>query len=390
MTLDAGQPQAARPRVLLVQPLYAHYRFATLLALSKSEQVDFDFAAGADTFQGNVATFDADQLPSASALKNIWIGPFLWQRRLVSTLLSREYDAVVITGSDTHLSAWIAAIVARLKGTRVLFWTTGWHRKDPVARGAVRVAFYRLAHQLLLYNERGSDLGEQSGYPMSRMTVIFNSQGSPPSGISGGRVGESEDIPRKSNKPTVVAVARLIATKKLDQVIRASAILAESGQEIRVILAGDGPERDRLRLLAEELNVELVLPGGIYDEGALRQLYSVATVTAVPGPVGLTAVQSMKYGVPVISHSNPDHQVAEWEAIREGQTGGLFVEDDVNDLARVISAWTSASPRRLQNAQADCLEEYSAKWTPQGHADRIVQGIMITLAGSKKTDRRTS
>jgi len=390
MIAATRQPSPVRPRVLLVQPLYAHYRFATLLALSESQQIDFDFAAGTDTFQGNVATFDKALLPSASSLRNIWLGPFLWQRGLVSALFSRKYSAVVLTGSDTHFSAWVAAVVARLRGTRVLFWTTGWHRKDPAARGALRVAFYRLAHQLLLYNQRGFDLGAQSGYPRSQMTVIFNSQGSPPSGVTGERGSDSALFLKGSTKPTVIAVVRLIATKKLDQLIRAAAILSESGNEIRLVLAGDGPELERLRLLAHELSVELILPGGIYDEDTLRELYAIATVTVVPGPVGLTAVQSMKYGVPVISHSNPDHQVAEWESIREAQTGGLFVEDDVEDLARVISSWTSSPPQRLRDARADCLEEYSAKWTPEGHADRIVEGIMSTLSTSKRSDRRTS
>jgi glycosyltransferase involved in cell wall biosynthesis len=387
-----GSTSNAAPKVLLVQPLFAHYRYATLFELAERKDLDFAFAAGADTVQGNVATFDSSLLGRAAGLKNIWIGPFLWQRGLLRALSAQRYDAVVITGSDTHLSAWAVALLCRLRGVKVLFWTTGWHRPDTGARRLFRLAFYRLADQVLLYNRRGYELGAQAGYPTSKMTVIFNSQGSPPAPLSDDRDPASLDamtIPH-SDKPTILAVVRLIPLKKLSQTIEAAAVLAAAGSPVRLVFAGDGPDREVLKARARELDVELVLTGGIYEEERLRRLYEQATVTVVPGPVGLTAVQSMKFGVPVVSHSNPDHQVAEWEAIREGETGGLFVEDDPRDLARAISLWLNLAPDRQLSVHSKCVVEYESKWTPQGHADRIAQAVREAVSGSSRVPGHAS
>jgi glycosyltransferase involved in cell wall biosynthesis len=368
-----------RPRVLVVQPLYAHYRYATLKNLAESDDLDFEFAAGSDTAEGDISVFDGSLLGRSTMLRNRWVGPILWQGGLVRLAFMGGYSAIVLTGSDSHASAWIASIAARLRGTKVLFWTTGWHRPDHGPRGAVRLAFYRLAHQLLLYNRRGLKIGAAAGYPESRMTVIFNSQGSHPVEVRSGSIGDPAPAPLPaSDKPTVIAVVRLIPTKKLDLTIRAAALLADQGTAVRLVFAGDGPERERLRALAEGLGVELVLTGGIYDEDRLAALYATASVTVVPGPVGLTAVQSMRHGVPVVSHDNPDHQVAEWEAIHEGRTGGVFREDDVSDLARAISRWFLDDDGRRATAEL-CHAEYQEKWTPSSHAQRIAESVRAQL-----------
>jgi hypothetical protein len=66
-----------------------------------------------------------------------------------------------------------------------------------------------------------------------------------------------------------------------------------------------------------------------------------AHVTVSPGKVGLTALQSLAYGTPVITHDNFNAQGPEWEAIIPKQTGDFFRQGDVVDLARLIKAFTS-------------------------------------------------
>lgn len=379
---SAGGSAPFSPAVLVVQPLFAHYRYATFLHLSKSEEYRFAFAAGRDIGDGTLDTFDIDQVKDATLLDNRWWGAVLWQRGLVRLVMSGRYSAIVITGSANHISTWVAAVLARMRGVKVLFWTTGWHRPDSGVKRWVRLAFYSLADRLLLYNELGLQLGARAGYPTSKMSVIFNSQGSPatttPSAASFDEPGQS--LVADSGAPVITAVVRLNPSKRLDQLVRAAAILKSKGSSVYLVFVGDGPERNRLNDLANELGVQLSLPGAIYSESALAEIYSTASLTVIPGAVGLTAVQSLRHGIPVVSHDNADSQVAEWEAIREGETGGYFKENDVADLARVVQKWIGDMASDRDAVSQRCRQEYREKWTPFAHAERIIDGIRLTVS----------
>ncbi|MDB4979590.1 MAG: hypothetical protein JWM82_342 [Myxococcales bacterium] len=63
--------------------------------------------------------------------------------------------------------------------------------------------------------------------------------------------------------PTVVGVGRLVPIKGFDLLVRACAPRHVGEARIRLALVGEGPERDRLRRLAEGLDVDLHLPGHV-------------------------------------------------------------------------------------------------------------------------------
>jgi glycosyltransferase involved in cell wall biosynthesis len=63
--------------------------------------------------------------------------------------------------------------------------------------------------------------------------------------------------------PTVVGVGRLVPIKGFDLLVRACAPRHAHEERIRLALVGDGPERERLRRLAEGLEVDLHMPGHV-------------------------------------------------------------------------------------------------------------------------------
>ena len=68
-----------------------------------------------------------------------------------------------------------------------------------------------------------------------------------------------------------------------------------------------------------------------------------STATVAPGKIGLTAIQSLTYGTPVITHGNSDNQMPEFEAVVPGDNGDLFVDGDIDSLATVIAKWIGMS-----------------------------------------------
>jgi hypothetical protein len=102
--------------------------------------------------------------------------------------------------------------------------------------------------------------------------------------------------------------------------------------------------------------VRVHFEGACYDESRLAALITASNVTVVPGRVGLTAIHSISYGVPVVSHSDPDDQFPEWEAIIPGRTGSYFRKGDVRSLAEAISPWIAiAEPPQEVRAACDTL-----------------------------------
>jgi glycosyltransferase involved in cell wall biosynthesis len=54
----------------------------------------------------------------------------------------------------------------------------------------------------------------------------------------------------------------------------------------------------------------------------------------------------------------------EWEAIIPGKTGDLFLNEDVEDLARVLERWFANAPDR-QALRDQCFRMIDRFWNPQ-------------------------
>lgn len=317
--------------------------------------------------------------------KMFHIGRASWQRQVIPATLRRDYDVVIFLGDASIISTWIAAFVARLRGKRVAFWTIGWHRPEKGLKRLLRLSFYRLANDLLLYGHIAYELGVDAGYPAERMKVIYNSVRDLPE--SEDQNGTMNDAARPEI-PTIGAVIRLNPTKQLEMLIQAASHLRRQGKEVVVRIAGEGPARAQLRRLAEDLQVEIDLPGAIYEETELADFYREIDLTVVPTAAGLTTIQSMSYGTPVISNDDPYTQVPEWEAIIPGVTGDRYRRGDVEHLAQVIETWLDRvrSPERKEIAEK-CRNEVRLRWTPQSQA-RVIAGYIAQVGKTMDDNSR--
>ncbi|MBE4717481.1 glycosyl transferase [Pseudarthrobacter sp. AB1] len=126
----------------------------------------------------------------------------------------------------------------------------------------------------------------------------------------------------------VLGASRFIAYKRLDLAIRAGDLT-----HTPVVIAGAGPEEQRLRDLAARarVSVHFVLSP---SDSLLRALYQRAAVFIFP-PVedfGIMPVEAIATGTPVVSNSIGGAS----ESVLEGLTGAHFVPDDDQSLLNAI------------------------------------------------------
>jgi len=117
---------------------------------------------------------------------------------------------------------------------------------------------------------------------------------------AGGHGGDAE-----RPKPYIVSLRRLEAVKGVDLLIRAFADAAEALQDVELVIAGDGRERQSLEQLARRLRVDqrVTFLGAVTLDDGLKLLRG-ALLTAVPSRAeagGLVNTQAAAAGCPVVA-----------------------------------------------------------------------------------------
>lgn len=365
---------------------FPHYRGPIMTELSENGKNIYHFYGGVDSVNG-IEPIGNDYPVEVNALRFFvkgkrWILKDYWP-----AVCHPRADAVIIIGNPNMNASWKIALAARLLGKKVLFWGHGWLRPEPHLKRLVRNIYFRLPHRVLVYGKRAKQMAAQSGFPAERVSVIYNSldyrraQRTLARIVDGamGHVPTPQSFFVQPHRPLIICTARLTTLCRFDLLFHAAASLEASGRPVNILLVGDGPERLSLERLATELGIDVHFFGACYDEVTIGNLIFHADITVSPGKIGLTAIHSLTYGTPAITHGDLDEQMPEVEAIEPGKTGLLFERDNAADLAEKIRDWLSRNIPREQIRQA-CQAVIAEKWNPVRQRELIEAAIDKVLA----------
>ena len=173
-----------------------------------------------------------------------------------------------------------------------------------------------------------------------------------------------------TNPPLVLAVARLVEKKGLDDLIRACAILRDRHRRLRCRIIGSGVLQQRLERLIREQSLEgIVSLEGALDQDDVLAWYRQATVMVLPSLVtpdgdrdGIpnVLVEAAACGVPIVSTDVSGIP----ELIRHGDTGLLAPPRDATALADAIDRLLQSSQLRevlRTNARALVVEKFDLR-----------------------------
>ena len=333
--------------------IFPHYRLKTWENLLKSETYELHFFYSKQRLSGikgvTIDThFKKRDLSRFHFLRNYSLkGIVFWQSKVIFKCLFSTFDTAVFLGEMTILSTLIAASVCRLRKKQVVFWGHGLYGNESLLKKRVRVAFYKLAHRHLLYENRAKTLMEKSGFHSKNLFVIYNS-------LNYDRQRELfNDLENKKVKnavqpffknkelPTLIFTGRLTKQKKINLLIKAIGKDFFKTPQYNLLIVGEGNERQHLEELATQKmeSGTFHFTGATYDETQLAKFLYYSDLCVSPGNVGLTAIHALNYGIPVCTHSNFNNQGPEAEAIIEDENGFLFEENNIESLMNGISRW---------------------------------------------------
>ena len=184
------------------------------------------------------------------------------------------------------------------------------------------------------------------------------------------------------NTPKFVFVGRLVSTKGVELLLRASRELLRKGLQFRVLIIGEGPERGRLERLCRDLELAetVEFAGQVADadmEGLLRHAVAVVLPSLAGEVFGLVAAESMMRGHAVV--------VPDAGSLAEvvGETGLKFAAGDASSLAACMERLLRSPNAAIElGARARCrsLEHYGVGRMLDAH--RALYGEV--LAAPKK------
>jgi phosphatidylinositol alpha-mannosyltransferase len=120
-------------------------------------------------------------------------------------------------------------------------------------------------------------------------------------------------VPRSAPgaRKKIVFIGRLEHRKGVKYLLRAFQLLSEGRDDIELIIAGSGPDRDKLELLAETLELKHVTFLGYIDQATKMRLLTEADLFCSPAifgeSFGLVLLEAMATGLVTVAGDNPGY-----------------------------------------------------------------------------------
>jgi glycosyltransferase involved in cell wall biosynthesis len=190
--------------------------------------------------------------------------------------------------------------------------------------------------------------------PWPRLELLPN-----PLPVGLGHPSAQPDAPRR---PELLALARLVPQKGLDLLLRAFARLRDpSLAEWRVVLVGDGPEREALRTLAEREGVSerVAFEGFRSDPSPYLARASVFVLPSRFEGMPNALLEAMAAGLPVVvSDASP----GPLEMVQHGVHGLVVSSENVEALAAALGRLMGDAGLREHLGQAARERLHAHDW----------------------------
>ena len=133
----------------------------------------------------------------------------------------------------------------------------------------------------------------------------------------------------------IVMLARLAGIKQVDHAIKAMQKVVAVDSEITLDIYGDGPEKNKLQTLIQELHLEknVYLKGYTSDPKKKLQESALSIITSKSEALCLSILESLACGTPIIAY---DCKFGPGDMIENEKNGFLVPQGDIDGLSKAI------------------------------------------------------
>jgi glycosyltransferase involved in cell wall biosynthesis len=286
-------------KLALQQRVLTAYRAPFFDTLAQACAGGLSVCAGLPRPEESIAVTDQLHFAEFVSVQNMHLlrSPFYlcYQQGLLAWLKDCSPDALIMEANPRYLATPAAVRWMKRRGRPVLAWGLGAPAPSgPLSglRQARRLSFLRPFDALITYSRRGAEEYARLGFPADKIFVAPNAAAARPSLPMPSRPAEFH------GQPIALFVGRLQARKRIDLLLQACAALPRALRP-RLVIVGDGPERDALKALAQAVYPPAEFPGAKHGT-ELAGYFSSADLFVLPGTGGLAVQEAMSYGLPVI------------------------------------------------------------------------------------------
>lgn len=360
-----------------------HYRKAIYTLMDKSLHCDFYLGDKApDCIKkmeyGLLRGFKRELGYTKSGVSTFW-----YLKGAMAPILSKHYNTYITTGDSSNLTSWVLLLWSKLSGKKVILWGHGWKRTNNWKGDLLDSMYWRMADHMLIFSHYAIQHMAEKGIADGKMSCIYNS------------LDYDEQLKwRKSVKknniyaehfgngyPTIIYIGRLQKRKKIDLVLYAMAMLKRRQVNVNFVCVGGDDEGLALHQMAESmgLSANVWLYGALYDEKIKAELIYNSYVCVSPGNVGLTVVDALNYGTPVVTNDSFELQMPEFEAINPGLTGSFYKNGSPESLAAEIEKWIDRRRTlRWDEVAAECYKVVDEKYNPH-HQMKVIEHALAAV-----------
>lgn len=241
------------------------------------------------------------------------VEPLVFALGLLRALL-RSHEHVWDVASFPYLSVPVAWLLSRIKRRTLIvtwleYWGPYWREylgwAAPVGQLLERLAL-RCSPRIVVLSEHTRAQLLAYGVAPERITVV-------PNGVDLERI---RAVPEASERFDLVYVGRLVPHKQVELLILAVGRLRERRPDLRLLIIGDGPDRERLASLARSTGVAKAVrfTGRIGSEQQVYAHMKSSRALVLPSRregFGTVIVEAWACGIPVVVCQGPDNAAVE-------------------------------------------------------------------------------
>lgn len=359
MTSDEGRGAS----VAVLQTIVPDYRVALFEELRLRTGASITIAAGQDYFT-RISTAESATAVIDLPLKNRY---FLDKRLAYQSGVGRLFgkDVLIAEFNPRILSTWLLLLARRLTRRRTFLWGHDESRQQSALGGHLRSLMTCSASGVITYTETGA-ARLRSQHPRIRVIAAPNALY---------RQGDMRPVAASLEAIDFACIGRFIAEKRqalvLDAFLQA---LPDLPPSTKLHFIGSGPTVEAVREAATGHTDRVLFHGHMSDAVGVARVLSRCAFSVSGGYIGLSAVQSIGFGVPIIYPDDEPH-APEFECLTPANSVPYHARNAAHLSKVLIDAhalrWGFQS--RAAEISAGCAQTYSIEATASA-LGRVLEG----------------